>query len=129
MDEKKGDVKKRGRPVQSQVRQNIIEILYYIKKGYGYDISRIHNAVFPSVSMRNVYYHLKKGVEIGEIKVHKIKKEEGAYSWGNFVEKTYYTLGENASPKGISKIKGYLTRRKKKMNGNGVNPASSLQVQ
>lgn len=114
MDDKKEGARRPGRPTSSQVRQNIIEILYHLKTGYGYDISRIHNAVFPTVSMRNIYYHLKKGVDLGEIKVHKIKSEEGDFSWGGTVEKTYYALGENANPKGISKIKSYLTRRKRR---------------
>ncbi len=29
---------KRGRPVHSKIRQNVIEILYILGKAYGYDI-------------------------------------------------------------------------------------------
>ena len=52
----------RGRPVKSQIRQNIIEILFYLGKGYGYQISKIYNEAIPQVTQRSVYYHLRKGV-------------------------------------------------------------------
>ena len=32
----------RGRPVKSAIRQNIIEILNFIKRGYGYEIYKIY---------------------------------------------------------------------------------------
>ena len=88
----------RGRPLRSEIRQRIIEILYFMKKGYGYDISRIYNKIFPKVTMRSIYYHLKKGVDLEEIKVHQIKSEKGHYSWGQEAEKIYYALGKNAVP-------------------------------
>ena len=39
----------RGRPVKSQIRQNIIEILFYLKQGYGYNIAKVYNDIFPQV--------------------------------------------------------------------------------
>jgi hypothetical protein len=96
---------KRGRPVGSQIRQNIIEIIYYLEKGYGYQIFKIYREIFPSVSQRNIYYHLKKGVQTGEIEVHKVETEKGDFSWGNSVEKVYYTLGARAEPKGEERVK------------------------
>ena len=104
----------RGRPVKSQIRQNILEILYHLKRGYGYDISKVYNSVFPAVTMRSIYYHLKKGVELNEIVVHKIKTENGEYSWGSAVEKTYYMMGPEGKAKGIPKIKSFLTKRKRR---------------
>jgi hypothetical protein len=98
----------RGRPLKSEIRQNVIEILSYLKKGYGYQICKIYNEVFPEVSQRSVYYHLRKGVDTGEILVQDVKIEDGEFSWGNKVEKTYYQLGPNAEPKGNKRIKKYL---------------------
>jgi len=88
----------RGRPVRSAIRQNIVEILYYMKKGYGYDIYKVYIELFPAVTMRSIYYHLNKGVEIGEFKVAEKKNEQGKFSWGTTVTKTYYALGDKAKP-------------------------------
>ncbi len=67
---------KKGRPVQSQIRQNIIEILFFLKKGYGYNIYKVYKKIFPNTTMRSIYYHLKKGTELGEFKINKIEKEK-----------------------------------------------------
>ena len=98
----------RGIPVKSQIRQNIIEILFYLGKGYGYQISKIYNEVFPQVTQRSVYYHLRKGVHTKEINVNKIKEEKGDFSWGDTVEKIYYELGEAAEPRGEGRVKEFL---------------------
>lgn len=95
----------RGRPVKSQIRQNIVEILYFLGEGYGYDIYRLYKEIFPLVSMRVIYYHLKKGSELGEFKVNKIIKENGNFSWGSEAEKIYYSLGQEAQPIGNSRVK------------------------
>ncbi len=101
---------KRGRPVKSQIRQNVIEILYYLGKGYGYQIAKIYNEIFPQVTQRSVYYHLKKGVLTKEIEIHKIEQEKGDFSWGQIVEKKYYCLGGKAEPKGEEKVKEFLKK-------------------
>ena len=101
---------KRGRPVSSQIRQNIIEILYLLGKSYGYDIYKVYRAVFPKITMRSVYYQLRKGVELGEFKVERVSKEKGNYSWGSEAEKTYYKLGPNAKPRGDKRIREYLEK-------------------
>lgn len=100
---------KRGRPTRSQIRQNIVEILFHLGKGYGYQISKIYNAVFPKVTQRSVYYHLRKGILTQEIELHKIEQEQGDFSWGNSVEKIYYSLGKSAAPKGEERIKSALS--------------------
>lgn len=102
----------RGRPVKSEIRQNIVEILYFMKEGYGYDIYRVYKSIFPKVTMRSIYYHLKKGLALGEFKVSKVEKEKGDYSWGGEAEKTYYGLGENAKPSGNEKVKEYFEKKK-----------------
>ena len=95
----------RGRPVKSQIRQNIIELLFYIGEGYGYDIYRFYKKLFPRVTMRSTYYHLNKGIELGEFKVNRVQKEQGSYSWGGEAEKTYYSLGSNAKPSADTRLK------------------------
>lgn len=102
-----------GRPVQSQIRQNIIEILFYLNKGYGYQISKIYNEIFPQVTQRSIYYHLRKGVLTKEIIMHKIEQEKGDFSWGTVVEKKYYTLGDKAQPQGNNRIKQFLEKFKR----------------
>lgn len=103
----------RGRPVKSQIRQNVVEILYHLGKGYGYQICKVYNEVFPEVTQRSIYYHLHKGVSTKEIVVHKVEQEKGDFSWGNTVEKTYYSLGGKAEPKGEKKVKEFLKQIKR----------------
>ena len=103
----------RGRPTKSLIRQNIIEILYFLKHAYGYDIYKAYINIFPKVTMRSIYYHLKKGVALEEFKVHKIEKEQGDYSWGSVAEKVYYSLGPKAKPKIEKRVKQYLDKKKK----------------
>jgi len=98
----------RGRPTKSVIRQNIIEILHYLGKGYGYDIAKIYNNIFPKVTQRSIYYHLHKGISTGEIEIEEIKEEEGDYSWGKVVEKIYYSLGKEATPKGEERVRTFL---------------------
>lgn len=101
---------KKGRPCQSVIRQNILEILYFLGKGYGYQISKIYNEVFAKASQRSVYYHLKKGISLGEIELNKVEQEEGDFSWGRTAEKTYYSLGKKAKPKGELRVKEFLEK-------------------
>ncbi len=95
----------RGRPVKSEIRQNIIEILFFLKEGYGYNIYKTYRNIFPNTTMRSIYYHLRKGVELGEFKINKVEKEKGDFSWGSEVEKIYYGLGPNAKPLGNERVK------------------------
>ena len=102
----------KGRPVKSEIRENMIEILFYMKEGYGYEIYKAYVAIFPKVTMRSIYYHLKKGLSLKEFKISKVEKEKGDYSWGPEAEKTYYSLGENAKPTGNEKVKEYFEKKK-----------------
>lgn len=101
----------RGRPVKSEIRQNIIEILAVIGKSYGYRIHKIYNEIFPQTTRENVYYHLRKGVKLGEIAVEEVKQEQGDYSWGRIVEKTYYKTGPKAQPKGDERVKQFFKKQ------------------
>ena len=98
----------KGRPIKSQIRQNIVEILHYLGEGYGYQVAKMYNEIFPQVTQRSIYYHLQKGILTKEIEVYKIEEEEGNYSWGSKVEKKYYSLGKNAEAKGEKRVKEYL---------------------
>ena len=103
---------KRGRPVKSDIRQNMVEILFVLGEASGYDIYKVYREVYPKISLRSIYYHLKKGCSINEFKVSKIEKETGDFSWGREVEKKYYSLGDFAKPKGDERVKNYIDKNK-----------------
>jgi len=111
--------RKRGRPLGSIIRQNIIDLLFVLKEAYGYEITKYYNQLFPKTTQRNIYYHLNKGVMTGEFKVKRIKQEQGSYSWGRTAEKKYYALGKEAKPnpseKLIKEINKIKTRIKDKI--------------
>ena len=108
------NMKKAGRPIQSDIRQNVIDILGYIGKGYGYEIFKIYMGVFPKCTIEVIYYHMKKGVTLDEFKIHKVKQEKGDFSWGPLVEKTYYSLGTKAAPRKNKRVEEYLKKAKRK---------------
>lgn len=100
----------RGRPIKSAIRQNVVEILNVKGEMYGYDIYRVYKEIFPSITLRSIYYHLKKGVSTGEIVVKEVKKEKGSFSWGSETEKIYYGLGPKAQVKGDQKVKDFFKK-------------------
>ena len=102
----------KGRPVHSEIRQNMVEILFFMKEAYGYDLYKTYVSIFPKVTMRSIYYHLKKGIAINEFSVSKVVKEKGEFSWGGEVEKTYYGLGTAAKPTQSEKVKEYFDGKK-----------------
>lgn len=102
----------RGRPIKSEIRQNIVEILYYMKLGYGYEVYKAYREIFPKATMRVIYYHLRKGVDLEEFKIEKVEKEKGDYSWGGEAEKTYYALGKKAEVKGDDRVKDFFSKKK-----------------
>jgi hypothetical protein len=103
----------RGRPTVSQIRQNIVEILFYLEEGYGYQISKIYQELFSKVTQRSIYYQLRKGLQTKEIIIKETRQESGNFSWGSNVEKKVYALGSLALPKGNNQIKEYLQQFKK----------------
>ena len=50
--------------------------------------------------MRSVYYHLRKGVELGTFRVKTIESVSGNYSWGPKAQRVVFSLGAQAEPKG-----------------------------
>jgi len=105
--------KQRGRPVKSEIRQNIVEILFFLKQATGYEIYKVYANIFPKCTNEVIYYHLRKGLETGEFKLVKIKQEQGDYSWGSLAEKKYYSLGENAKPRMLKRVKEHIQKLKK----------------
>jgi hypothetical protein len=104
-------MKKRGRPIRSEIRQNIIELLFVLGRGYGYEIHKLYNTIFPKCTRESVYYHLKKGISLGEFELAEVKLERGDFSWGGVVEKRYYTLGTSALVKGDDRVKEFFDKK------------------
>lgn len=82
----------RGRPIGSIVRRRIGEILSMLDMAHGYVVYKHYKTLFPKVSLRNIYYNLRKGVELGEFSIAKQDVESGSYSWGGAARKVYYRL-------------------------------------
>lgn len=108
----------RGRPVRSIIRQRIVEIIYVLQQAYGYEIYKVYKAVYPLVTLRSIYYHLRKGVSTGEVRVKTIQRTEGDYSWGSQAEKVIYELGPHAKPTMDGSVKEYVDRMS---HGSGEN--------
>lgn len=104
---------RRGRPVGSTVRQNILEILAVLGRAHGYQIYKVYRDLFPKVTLRVIYYHLKKGKDLGELEIEKVEREKGDYSWGSEAEKIYYKLGPKAVIAGDERVKAYIDARAK----------------
>jgi hypothetical protein len=98
---------KKGRPLGSNVRDRIINILYQYRNLHGYGIHKVYEDIFGDVSRRLIYYHLDKGVEIGSVELAGTKEEEGNYSWGDTVQQKHYRLGPNAEPSYDERIAAY----------------------
>ena len=100
----------KGRPLGSEIRQAIVEILNYLDAGTGYSIYKIYKEIFPAATMRSIYYHLKKGLQTKEFEIADVKIESGDFSWGQQVQKTYYKLGPSARPNDDARVKKYLKK-------------------
>jgi hypothetical protein len=104
---------RRGRPVGSSVRQNVLEILHVLGRAHGYQIYKVYKDLFPKVTLRVIYYHLKKGQDLGELVIDRVEKEQGDYSWGTEAEKIYYKLGPKADISGDERVKNYIEAKKR----------------
>ena len=83
----------RGRPKGSVIRDRMQEIVALLGVSYGYEIYKAYTAAFSKINIRSMYYHLSKGVELGEFVLAGAKKEQGAYTWGDRTTRMYYVLG------------------------------------
>jgi len=102
---------RRGRPTYSKVRQNVIEILHNLGEAYGYQIYKAYKDLFPTVTLRVIYYHLAKGKQLGEFEIGEVKKTKGDYSWGGEAEKIFYKLGPKAKPRMDETVKAYFDKK------------------
>lgn len=89
----------------------MIEILFYLGEAYGYQIYKVYKNVFPAVTLRSMYYHLKKGTDLGEFQKLRVDKDQGDYSWGPSAERIIYKLGPQAKPKGDSRVEEYVKQQ------------------
>jgi len=94
----------RGRPSKSIIRERIAAIINKIGLSYGYEIYKFYKEVYGDITSRIIYYHLKKGAEIGEFNIIRTKSELGLYSWGAESERVYYAIGPYAALKKESLI-------------------------
>jgi len=97
--------KGRGRPVKSVIRDRMQQIVDVLGSAYGYEIYKIYKEVFEPVDVRSMYYHLKKGVALGEFKMAGTKSVQGPFTWGRESTHIYYVLGDAASHKGNAELK------------------------
>ena len=88
----------RGRPTKSTIRDRMSEIINVLGVSYGYEIFKVYTAAFSKISMRSMYYHLNKGVQLGEFTLVGVKIEKGDYTWGDSVVRRYYVLGKSKKP-------------------------------
>lgn len=101
----------RGRPIKSSIRNNIIEILYFLKKAHGYEIYKIYKEIFGKVAQKSIYYNLNKGISTKEFELKQVKKQLGNYSWGSTSEINIFTLGAHANPQINKQVKDYFDKR------------------
>ncbi len=99
-----------GRPLGSDIRDHIVEILFIRKCGYAYELAKIHNDIYRKVTPRTIYYHLTRGLLTEEFVIQEIREEIGEFSWGKSVEKIYYALGPSAKPQGDVQVKEYMDK-------------------
>jgi len=99
---------KRGRSLGSPIRDNLIDLLYVLGPSYGYVLYKNYKKIWGQVSIRSIYHHLSKGVELGLFEVSGIEKAEGNYSWGSGVQRTIYKLAKDVQPKNPEQIKKQL---------------------
>ena len=100
----------RGRPIGSDIRNHMIDILFHLKKAYGYEIYHHYIEIFPKVTLRVIYYHLKKGTALEEFILEKVETIQGNYSWGPSAEKLFYTLGSNAEVTRNKDVEDYFKK-------------------
>jgi hypothetical protein len=108
---------KSGRPIGSEIRQNIVEILECCRKAYGYEIYRYYLDIFPKCTSKSIYYHLKKGLDTGEFVLDRIENKSGQFSWGENVQRKYFRPGPGARALGNKEARRYFEKREKVEKG------------
>jgi len=86
----------RGRPIKTELREKLAALLSQAGCAYGYELYKMYKEIFEPVSLRNIYYNLKKGLSTGEFIIIESKREPGEFTWGSESEHIYYGLGPYA---------------------------------
>ena len=107
---------RRGRPANSVIRKNILQLLKMKPESYGYEIYKNYHGIFGSVHIRSIYYHLRKGVTLGEIELTRMEEEKGDYSWGDRAERIYYSLGPQGKATISTEVKNYFQKESAKLS-------------
>ena len=97
-----------GRPPRSIVRERLAEMLFIVGKLTAYDAHKHYVQLFSPATQRNVYYQLRRGVDIGIFKIADVVEEPGEYSWGPTTRKVYFELSKTATPQFNKHIKNYF---------------------
>ena len=105
-------MERKGRPPSSEVRKNLIDLLYISGPLHCYEIAKHYNKIFSKVTQRLIYYHLKKGVEYEIIKIKGVEKVDSGYSWGPQAERILYELTSKANPSVNDAVKEYFDKIK-----------------
>ncbi len=93
-----------GRPVKSKIRDRMQMVVDALGVSYGYEIFKVYQDAFESIDLRSMYYHLNKGVMLGEFKEIGVEVVKGNFTWGDKSIRKYYVLGENAKQKASDDI-------------------------
>lgn len=101
----------RGRPKGSIVRSNIYSILYHSPDMYGYELHKAYCDLFENVTLRNIYYHLSKGVDENSLSVKESNLEKGDYSWGTSATKKRYSLKQGISISTNERVYNYFKKK------------------
>jgi len=118
----------KGRPEGSIVRNRLVQMLQVLGTSYGYELYNHYREVFGNVHIRTIYYNLKKGIEKEEIIVVDVAREIGDYSWGDEVQKVYYTAGPFAKTAAPAKDLEKLKILKKKARKVEVDWAKEIKI-
>ena len=84
-----------GRKPHSLIRERIAAILEELGNAYGYEVYKEYIKRYDKPTMRVIYYHLNKGVDLGLFTVKDVRVEQGNYSWGKEAKKVYYSLNKH----------------------------------
>lgn len=79
-----------GRPRNSIVRHRVLAILFFLGASYGYEVYKKYIKIFGTITMRDIYYHIKRLLKDRLIKIKELKKIQGDFTWGSISERIYY---------------------------------------
>ena len=99
---------KRGRPWRSDVRKKIGRVLAGCGVGHGYKVFKIYRAAYGKTTLRNVYYHLQKGVELDEFLEVGVELKNGNYTWGKNAQRKLYINGPDSEKKSDDRVKNAM---------------------